>query len=174
VLLVGEIRDSETAKIAMQASITGHLVFSTIHTKDTLGTIYRLLDLGVEPYMLSQGLQVALSQRLVRLLCPYCKRTVKLKPELIERMGPIAQGVTQVFSARGCHKCFNTGYSGRRAVYEFLNTSQKFRDLLIKGAPIDDLRAAMIEGGFQSLETSGLTMLGEGVASVDEIERVIG
>jgi general secretion pathway protein E len=174
VILVGEIRDAETAKIAMQASITGHLVFSTIHTKDTLGTIYRLLDLGVEPYMLSQGLQVALSQRLVRLLCPYCKRPQKLKPDLAARLGPLAEGVTQIFAARGCPKCFSTGYSGRRAVYEFLNTSQRFRDMLIKSAPIDDLRAAMIEGGFQSLEVSGLKMLVEGVASWDEIERVIG
>jgi type II secretory ATPase GspE/PulE/Tfp pilus assembly ATPase PilB-like protein len=124
--------------------------------------------------MLSQGLQVALSQRLVRLLCPYCKRPVKLKPELAGRMGPMAEGVTQVFAARGCHKCFNTGYSGRRALYEFLNTSQKFRDLLIKGALGDDRRDAMMEGGFQSLETSGLKMLAEGVASWDEIERVVG
>jgi general secretion pathway protein E len=174
VLLVGEIRDAETAKIAMQAAITGHLVFSTIHTKDTLGTIYRLLDLGVEPYMLSQGLQVALSQRLVRLLCPYCKRPQKLRPEVVARMGPIAAGVTQVFAARGCHKCFHTGYSGRRAVYEFLNTSEKFRDLLIKGAPIDELRLAMAESGFQSLETSGLNLLAEGVASHEEVERVVG
>jgi general secretion pathway protein E len=173
VILVGEIRDAETAKIAMQASITGHLVFSTIHTKDTLGTIYRLLDLGVEPYMLSQGLQVALAQRLVRQLCPHCKRPMKLKPELAERMGPLADGVLQVFAPRGCQKCFNTGYAGRRAVYEFLNTSQKFRDLIIKQAPIDDLRAAMADGGFQSLDQSAYKLVAEGVVSYDEVERVV-
>src|SRR4029434_9140595 len=95
VILVGEVRHTETARIAMQAAITGHLVFSTVHTKDAFGTVFRLLDLGVEPYLLAQGLHVVLAQRLVRQLCPFCKKKNPITPEQKERMGPVAEGVTQ-------------------------------------------------------------------------------
>ncbi len=131
VILVGEIRDPETARIAMQASITGHLVFSTLHTKDTIGTVFRLLDLGVEPYLLTQALQLVLAQRLVRRLCPQCKTAAPLTDRQRERMGLIAEGVTEIYSPVGCFRCLSTGYVGRRAVFEMLNTTAELRDAIV-------------------------------------------
>ena len=118
-ILVGEIRDAETARVAMQAAITGHMVFSTVHTQDTVGTIFRLRDLGVEPYMLGQGLQVVIAQRLTRQLCPHCKRAVEPTPRqrqvLTDALGP-AGTVRQLYKPVGCPRCLNTGARGSAGV----------------------------------------------------------
>src|SRR5690606_10414543 len=124
-ILVGEIRDPETARIAMQAAITGHLVFSTLHTKDTVGTIFRLLDLGVEPYLVAQALHIVLAQRLVRKLCPHCKKPEPLTPEQRKRMGKIGENLKQSYHARGCPRCLGTGHVGRRALFELLSTNDE-------------------------------------------------
>src|SRR5436190_19891381 len=127
VILVGEIRDSETARIAMQAAITGHLVFSTVHTKDTIGTIFRLLDLGVEPYLIAQGLHVVLAQRLVRQLCPHCKQAEAPTPEQAAKLATTVGKLAQVYVPRGCPRCLNTGFSGRRGFFELLSATDQLR-----------------------------------------------
>jgi type II secretory ATPase GspE/PulE/Tfp pilus assembly ATPase PilB-like protein len=174
VILIGEIRDAETARIAMQAAITGHLVFSTVHTQNTIGTIFRLLDLGVEPYLVSQALHLVLAQRLVRQLCPYCKQPVKPTADQLTRMGPAAEGVTQLYAPRGCPRCLNTGFAGRRAVFELLTTNDKLRDLILKTPTIGEIQAALASTPFQRLHHSGYQMVADGLAAFEEIDRAIG
>src|SRR5438552_4527852 len=139
VILVGEIRDAETARIAMQASITGHLVFSTVHTKDTIGTIFRLLDLGVEPYLIAQGLHIVLAQRLVRQLCPYCKKPATPTAEQKAAMGAVAENLTKIYAPGGCPRCLGTGFSGRRAFFEMLRSSDELRDVILKSPSMQDI-----------------------------------
>ena len=174
VILIGEIRDAETARIAMQAAITGHLVFSTVHTQNTIGTIFRLLDLGVEPYLVSQALHLVLAQRLVRQLCPYCKQPVKPTAEQLKRMGPAGEGVTQLYAPRGCPRCLTTGFAGRRAVFELLTTTEKLRDLIVKTPTMAEIQAALASTPFQRLHQSGYELVAEGIAAFDEIDRAIG
>src|SRR5207248_1847577 len=139
-ILVGEVRDPETARIALQAAITGHLVFSTVHSRDTIGTIFRLLDLGVEPYLVASGLQLVLGQRLVRVLCPYCKMPVKATGDQLARMGEAGQGLTKIFLPKGCPRCMNTGFSGRRAMFELLRTNDAMRDVIMKNPSLNELQ----------------------------------
>src|SRR5690606_26266636 len=117
VILLGEIRDRETAATAMQAAMTGHLVLSTVHARDTIGTIFRLLDLGVEPYLVASSLNLVLAQRLIRKLCPYCKADRKPTPNQTLAMGRFVEGLNRIFFPVGCTKCLGTGYSGRRAIF---------------------------------------------------------
>src|SRR5213079_1701088 len=112
--------------------ITGHLVFSTVHTKDTIGTIFRLLDLGVEPYLVAQGLHIVIAQRLARQLCQYCKRPIPLTPEQRAAMGPMAENVYKTYVPVGCQKCLGTGFSGRRAFFEMLKSTEQLRDVILK------------------------------------------
>ena len=171
VMLVGEIRDPETAKIGMQAAITGHLVFSTIHTRDTIGTIFRLLDLGVEPYMVANGLHLVLSQRLVRKLCPFCKQPVKPTPAQLGRMGPVGEGVKEIFNRGGCPRCLGTGYAGRRAVFELLRTSDTLRDVILKSPTAEEINKTLAGTQFVKLLQSGYQLVAEGTSSLEEIER---
>jgi len=174
VILIGEIRDAETARIAMQAAITGHLVFSTVHTQNTVGTIFRLVDLGVEPYLVAQALQVVVAQRLVRQLCRYCKAPVKPTPEQLSKMGPAGKGVNQLFMSRGCARCFHTGYSGRRAIFELLSVTEPFRELIAASATVGQFHAALSGGHFQRLHDSGYDLVAQGLVPFDEIDRAIG
>jgi type II secretory ATPase GspE/PulE/Tfp pilus assembly ATPase PilB-like protein len=174
VILVGEVRDAETARVAMQASITGHLVFSTVHTKDTLGTVFRLLDLGVEPYLLSQGLQVVLAQRLVRQLCPFCKRSVPATPQQIAKMGKAGEGVSVVFTPGGCGRCLGTGYAGRRAFFEILRNSDALRDAMSHKPSQSELRQALEGTDFVHLSEAGYRLAAAGEAAFEEIEKAVG
>jgi general secretion pathway protein E len=173
-ILVGEIRDTETARIAMQAAITGHLVFSTVHTTNTIGSIFRLLDLGVEPYLVAQGLHVVIAQRLVRQLCKYCKRAVKPTAAELERMGPAGANVTQVFVANGCPRCLGTGYAGRRAFFEMLRTTDELRDVITTTRTMDEIKRVLNSGKFVKLDQAGYQLVAEGVASLEEIELAVG
>ena len=174
VILVGEIRDAETARIAMQASITGHLVFSTVHTKDSIGTIFRLLDLGVEPYLLTQALQLILAQRLVRKLCSQCKQAVPLTDAQRARMGPAAEGVEQVYAPVGCYRCLNTGYAGRRAVFEMLNTNEELRDAIIQNPTSAAISKALASHRFQKLQHTAYELVAAGEVAFDEADRAVG
>lgn len=173
-IMIGEIRDAETARIAMQAAITGHLVFSSLHTRDTLGTVYRLIDLGVEPYMLSQGLQVVVAQRLVKQLCPHCKRPTKPMEHHLRRLTSLAKPPEQIFNAVGCPRCLNTGYAGRRAVFELLVTSQEFRDGIQSGATMAELRKMISSNSFVTLQQSAAHLVAEGATSMEEVDRAVG
>lgn len=173
-ILIGEVRDTETARIAMQAAITGHLVFSTIHAKDTIGTIFRLLDLGVEPYMVAQGLHLVLAQRLVRKLCPACRRRGRPTFDQAKRLGDAVAGVTHIFSPVGCPRCLGTGYFGRRAIFELLTTNDELRDVILKTPTMAEIqRCILAGGGFARLSHSGYKLVADGVSSLDEIERVV-
>jgi len=172
VILVGEIRDAETARIAMQAAITGHLVFSTVHSRDTVGTVFRLLDLGIEPYMIAQGLHVVLSQRLVRRLCPTCRKPVKPTPEQLEKMGPKHANLKTIFEPRGCAKCLGTGFWGRQCIFELLSNNAKLKDVILKNPTMGDIVTAMGES-FQRLDDVGYQMVADGVAPFDEVDRAV-
>jgi general secretion pathway protein E len=174
VILVGEIRDQETARTAMQAAITGHLVFSSIHTRDTVGTIFRLLDLGVEPYLIAQGMHLVLAQRLVRQLCPYCKKGKAPTPEQVERTGLPAGKLRLVYHGVGCPKCLGTGYAGRRAFFELLSATDEFRDLILKSPSVQDMVAALKKSQFQTLAETGYELVAQGEVEFDEIEKVVG
>jgi type II secretory ATPase GspE/PulE/Tfp pilus assembly ATPase PilB-like protein len=174
VIMVGEIRDPETARIALQASMTGHLVLSTIHTRDTVGTIFRMLDLGIEPYMVSQGLHLVLAQRLVRTLCTGCKRAVRLTPDDRKRMNIPPEVNMKIFAPVGCPKCLGTGYYGRRAFFEFLSATDKLREQILKDPSITEINKQLAEGGFISLGDAGYELVKQGLTSIDEVDRAVG
>jgi general secretion pathway protein E len=169
VILVGEIRDSETARVAMQAAITGHMVFSTLHTRDTIGTIFRLRDLGVETYMLGQSLQMVIAQRLTRVLCKYCKRRTKPTPEQLAAMGPAHADLARVYRAVGCSKCLGTGHWGRRAFFELLTNSDALVRAIMANAQREELMKAINAGDFVSLQQSAYQLVADGIVDFDEV-----
>jgi general secretion pathway protein E len=170
-ILVGEVRDPETARTALQAAITGHLVFSTVHAKDTIGTVFRLLDLGLEPYLVASGLQLVLAQRLVRQLCVSCKVPVAATPEQIKKMGKAGEGVTKIYQPRGCPKCVGTGYIGRRGVFELLRTTEEMREVILKNPSMAEIQKALSSTQFVKLAESGYQLVAEGITAIEEVER---
>lgn len=172
VILLGEIRDEDTARTAMQAAMTGHLVFSTVHAKDSIAAVFRLLDLKVEPYLVSNSLNLVLAQRLVRTLCTRCKREVPVPPGLANKLGRYGQGVTKVFAPTGCKACLKTGYRGRLALFELLDVNDELRDIILSNPNITAMKKVIGEGLFTTLEQFGWKLAAEGRTSVDEVERV--
>ena len=172
VIFVGEIRDLETAQVAMQAAMTGHLVYSTVHSKDCFGAVFRLLDLGLEPYLVANALQLLISQRLVRRLCENCKSPVRPTPAQTMKMGHAMEGLSSVFVPTGCKRCLKSGYRGRRAIFELLEVSDEMRDIILDTPSIQGLRRAAASNHFVSLAQFGWQLVSQGVTSLDEIERV--
>ena len=172
VVLVGEIRDTETARIAVQASLTGHLVFSTLHTNDAPGALTRLVDMGVEPYLVASSADTILAQRLVRVLCPECKVPDESaeSARLMREWG--ANGGAQIYRAAGCERCRQTGYSGRRAVFEMMTVSEDVRQLLLAHRSTGEIRQAACRQGMRSLREDGLRLARAGLTSLDELVRV--
>jgi general secretion pathway protein E/type IV pilus assembly protein PilB len=172
VILIGEIRDQETAQIAVQASLTGHLVFSTLHTNDAPGALTRLVDMGVEPYLVASSLEAVLAQRLVRVLCPHCKQpddsatTRALKAKL-----GIPAGAT-LYRSVGCRECRNTGFFGRHAIFEWMDTDSEIRELILKNASTDQIRAAAQRTGMRSLAEDGWRLVRLGITTVEEVLSV--
>jgi general secretion pathway protein E len=174
VILIGEIRDAETARTSMQAAITGHLVFSTLHTQNTVGTVFRLLDLGAEPYLIAQALQLILAQRLVKELCPSCKFTVKPTQEQLARMGEFGKGLNHLYAPRGCGRCLGTGFFGRRAIFELLSVNDELRELISRNATASEMQAVVTKGRFQRLHESGFQLVAQGHVPFEEIDRAVG
>ncbi len=172
VILVGEIRDEMTARTAMRASMTGHVVLTTVHSKDSVTSIFRLMDLGVEQYLVANSLDLVLAQRLVRVLCDNCKAEVPLKPGQITRMGKFLGGKTSSYAAVGCKKCLGTGYRGRRAVFELLDVNDELRDIILKEPSVQAIKGVIEQGLFTTLAQFGWRLVGEGSTSVDEVDRV--
>jgi len=170
VVMVGEIRDGETAEIAMHAAQTGHLVFSTLHTNDAPSTITRLLDMGIEPTTLASGLNLVVAQRLARRLCPACKTPAPLSPELVERLG-VPEGV-ELYGAKGCPRCNGIGYKGRIGVHEVLYVSEQMRELIGRGAADRELLKLAREQGMFTLFEDALDKALQGVTSLDEVMRI--
>jgi len=173
-IMVGEIRDSETATTAMRAAMTGHLVFSTVHSRDTVGTIFRLLDLGIEPFLVSSGLHLVVAQRLVRQLCQFCKAPVKPTAGQLAKFGDKAANLKELFAARGCPRCLKTGFLGRRAIFELLVNSPELRELLLKKPTPGDIHKLLAATPFQRLMDIGYQMAVEGATTMEEVERAVG
>ena len=173
VILVGEMRDPETAQIALQASLTGHLVLSTLHTSSTAETIVRVVDLGVEPWIVANALLAVVAQRLVRLLCGSCARLQPLELEVTGDPGAVLlPSGTQVKVAVGCAKCHNTGYRGRMGIFEMLEINDELRELVKARAATRAYRDLIRGTGFVSLRQTGIARVREGVTTVEEVLRV--
>ncbi|MDD5603291.1 MAG: GspE/PulE family protein [Eubacteriales bacterium] len=170
IIMIGEIRDAETAEIAVRASITGHLVLSTIHTNDSASTVTRLVDMGIEPFLVSASLAGVVSQRLVRRICSECKTSREATPE--ERSLLVSDHSCKVYEGKGCQKCGNTGYKGRIAIHEILVMNKAVRELVTKGSSADSIRQAAIESGTKTLRQSCALQVLKGVTTADELVRV--
>jgi general secretion pathway protein E len=172
VVLIGEIRDAETAQIAVQASLTGHLVFSTLHTNDAPGALTRLVDMGVEPYLVASSLEAVLAQRLVRVLCPHCKQSDNsaTAQSLKARLG-IAVDKT-IYKSVGCRECRNTGFFGRQAIFEWMDTDEGIRQMILQSASTDQIRNAARKAGMRTLAEDGWRLVAAGVTTVEEVLSV--
>ncbi len=175
VILVGEIRDEETAKLATRAALTGHLVFSTLHTNDAVGVIARLIDMGVERYLLPIALSAVVGQRLVRKICPNCKEQIDNADELLEKLHTTGLHIqnTDLWHGTGCKKCQHTGYLGRLAIYEVLVLSEVFHDPIINGASASELEKLAIAAGMSTMLEDGFNKVCAGHTTVEEVLRVI-
>jgi type IV pilus assembly protein PilB len=174
VIMIGEIRDLETVDIAIKAALTGHLVLSTLHTTTAPGAVARLLNMGVEPYLISASLICVLSQRLIRKICPHCKEAYNLDPEIMEKFNLKAKGgkVIKFYRGKGCKLCLNTGYSGRLAIAEVLLVSQSIRELIINQAQEHIVKQKACAEGMKTLRENGISLALEGVTTLEEILKV--
>jgi general secretion pathway protein E/type IV pilus assembly protein PilB len=171
VVLVGEIRDEETAEIAVQASLTGHLVFSTLHTNDAPSAAIRLIDMGIEPYLVASSVEVVLAQRLVRTVCSSCRETyLEDLPALRERLGEDLP--EQFVRGRGCEGCGGTGYQGRTGLFEIMPVSEAIRSLILSRASASAIRRRAAGDGMRSLRQDGMRLVGRGITTIDEVLRV--
>jgi type IV pilus assembly protein PilB len=178
IIMVGEIRDKETAKIAVESALTGHLVFSTLHTNDAPGAVTRLGEMGVEPFLTASSLVGVIAQRLVRVLCPQCKKAYQVsRKELLVNipdfpLEPFEDNIT-LYRSVGCLSCNNTGYKGRKGVYEFLSISENIQRLILDRASTNDIRDAALSEGMNTLRQDGLFKVKQGLTSIEELLRVV-
>ena len=175
VILVGEIRDKEVAEVAIQAALTGHLVFSTLHTNDSPSAITRLVDMGVKPFLVASSIQAILAQRLVRILCPECKAIDEHPDRRFLRLCGFTEADLEgktIYKAVGCPKCSRTGYRGRRGVYELMMMTPEIRELAFKRSPLNQLRAAAIATGMRTLLGDGKLKILDGFTTPEEISRI--
>ena len=170
IVMIGEIRDSETSEIAIQAALTGHLVLSTLHTNTSAGAITRLLDMEIQPFLIASSLYLVVAQRLLRRLCPACKRPFVPEKELIEQWG--LEGPLELFSPVGCQECNNTGYRGRLAIFEMLEITPAIEVLIMRKAGASDILGQAKGQGTKTLRESGLDKAVAGITSLDEVFRV--
>ena len=171
VIMVGEIRDAETAEIAIQAALTGHLVFSTLHTNDAAGAVSRLLEMGVEDYLLASSLLGVLAQRLVRKVCEKCRRSAEITPTVQRELGGDGTPV-QVYEGTGCEDCAQTGYRGRSGIFELLLVNDVIRPLILKRSSADIIKDASVQQGMRTLREDGWQKVRTGVTTVAEVVRV--
>ena len=176
IIMVGEIRDLETAEMAIQASLTGHLVLSTLHTNDAPSSVTRLVDMGVEPFLVSATLVGALAQRLGRRICDNCKEQMEVPAESLRRLGYQAKSENEMvplWQGRGCEKCRNTGYKGRFGIHEMMVVNEEISDLMVRRAPVSEIRNAAKANGMKMLKDDGLRKILAGTTTPEEIARVV-
>jgi type IV pilus assembly protein PilB len=173
IILVGEIRDNETADIAVKASLTGHLVLSTLHTNDAPSTIIRLIDMGIDSYLVATSVILIVAQRLVRKICPACKETISIPPKALLNVGFSEEdaATVKIYKGKGCPKCNNTGYKGRVGLFEVMQISPNVRDMILAGASVAEVRKQSIDEGMLTLRQSGLAKIRSGVTTVEEVIR---
>lgn len=173
VIMIGEIRDQETAEIAIRASLTGHLVFSTLHTNDAPGALTRLIDMNIEPYLVSSSIEAVLAQRLVRIVCPTCRIESKPTHELLDRLSFVLPDGVPVFNAgSGCDDCRHTGYRGRTGIYELLIMDEEMRRIALEKTSTGNIRKEALLKGMRSLRQDGWSKVVAGVTTIDEVIRV--
>jgi general secretion pathway protein E len=171
VILVGEIRDLETAEIAIQASLTGHLVFSTLHTNDAPSAITRLVDMGVEPFLVASSLAAALAQRLVRVLCAQCKEAWQPTPEELAEIGVRANGPVTIYRPNGCARCNHSGYRGRVGIFELMMIDDDIRGMVTQTTDAKSIKRRAMQKGMSSLRADGAQKVLSGVTSIAEVLR---
>jgi type II secretory ATPase GspE/PulE/Tfp pilus assembly ATPase PilB-like protein len=174
IMMVGEVRDLETAEIAIQVALTGHLVFSTLHTNDAASAVTRLVDMGIEPFLVSSSVDCFIAQRLVRVVCPHCKEPKKLTPEFGREFSLIPQEIAQttVFEGKGCEACRATGYHGRQAIYECLTLNDELRDMILGKKPASQIKQKAIQTGMRTLRQDGWEKVKKGLTTPAEVIRV--
>jgi len=173
IIMVGEIRDFETAQIGVQAALTGHLVLSTVHTNDAPGTISRLIDMGIEPFLISSAIVLILAQRLIRKVCMECREPIKVHPQLLIDLGipPDEVKSFQVYKGKGCSLCNNTGYKGRVGLYEVMPMKEEVKELVLSRASTSEIKKEAIRLGMKTLRQSGIAKIKEGVTTIEEVLR---
>jgi type IV pilus assembly protein PilB len=171
IVMVGEIRDLETASIAVKAALTGHLVLSTLHTNDAPSTINRMIDMGIEPFLVSSSVNVIMAQRLVRKLCSKCKQKEKIHPEALRELGITSDDVFEIYKAGGCPACSNTGYSGRTGLYEVMPISDTLREMILNRASAAEIKEQAVREGMDSLRSDGIWKIKNGITSLEEVLR---
>jgi type IV pilus assembly protein PilB len=169
VIMVGEIRDRETAHIAVEAALTGHLVLSTLHTRDAPSALGRLIDMGIEPFLISSAIDCVVAQRLVRVLCQHCKQPSKAPQELLAEYGLYE---SEAFEPVGCSRCAVTGYRGRMGIYEVMSINEEIRSLVLSRASVDEIAAAAVRQGMRRMREDGIAKVRAGQTSIAEIERM--
>lgn len=174
IIMIGEIRDFETAEIGVKAALTGHLVLSTLHTNDAPGTISRLLNMGIEPFLVSSAVILILAQRLARKICQQCKEEEKIPPAALVKVGFTEEEAktAKCYKGKGCPACNGTGYKGRVALYEVMAIKDELKELILEGASTAEIKKASIRLGMKTLRMSGITKVTEGVTTIEEIMRV--
>ena len=174
IILVGEIRDLETAEIAVKAALTGHLVLSTLHTNDAPSTIGRLLDMGVEPFLVSSSLIMTVAQRLVRCICPDCKESIDVPSEALLDLGVPEEMVHDFtcYKGSGCSKCSNIGYRGRLSLFEVMPMDDEIKELTLRRAAANEIKRAAIQAGMKTLRNSGIAKIKQGITTIEEVLRV--
>ena len=175
IIMVGEARDTETAQIAVRAALTGHLILTTLHAKDSCSAIFRLLEMGVEPYLLAATLTGVMSQRLVRRICPHCKKAYELTTGSIEAkiLGQYFKPGMIIYKGTGCEHCRNTGFNGRIAIHEILEVDEKIRRLILNFDDVESLRKVAISENFTNMFEDGLQKVIAGLTTINEIQRVL-
>jgi len=175
ILMIGEVRDTETAKLATQAALTGHLVLSTLHTNDAPGAITRLIDMGVKPFLVASSIQAVMAQRLIRVLCPKCKQPDHEPDEMwlkLAGISPEQRKDKQLFKPRGCDYCTGTGFRGRIGIFEMMEMNNEVRELAFERAPTNKIRKAALAGGMKSLLQDGRLKILNGTTTAEEIVKV--
>jgi type IV pilus assembly protein PilB len=173
IILVGEIRDKETGNMAVQASLTGHVVFSTVHTNDAPTAITRLIDLGLEPYLINATLEGVIAQRLVRRICANCREEYEPTPDAVLSIGLKPEDIQgkKFYRGRGCDRCNNIGYYGRLAIFEILTITDELREMMLQGSSTQEIRTATRRIGCRSLRESGLLGIYDGLTTIEEVAR---
>jgi type IV pilus assembly protein PilB len=174
VIMVGEIRDRETAQIAVESALTGHLVLSTLHTNDAASAIHRLIEMDIEPFLVSSAIECVLAQRLARTLCQHCKKRAIITVDALRASGYNAQTDMEAYEPVGCPRCGGSGYRGRVAIYEVMVMSREIRDLALERRSAEEIQEVAIQQGMRRMRDDGLEKVRQGMTSMAEIMRVVG
>jgi type II secretory ATPase GspE/PulE/Tfp pilus assembly ATPase PilB-like protein len=171
IIMIGEIRDQETAEIAIHAALTGHLVFATLHTNDSAGAAVRLIKMGVEPFLITSCLLGVIAQRLIRVVCPHCREKHKLDKGFLSKL-PFTIDATEYYKGKGCAKCFQSGYFSRKGIYELFTPTDVIRKLILEQRSSEEIRTAAQKAGMKTLRDIAVEKMALGETSLDEIMRV--